>query len=192
MVSWVQGTLLHDIQNETPPYDYLEGTHNGYHRLKKPVGYRRGILQLQNDIWLVVDRIDSSVPHTYRLHWLFDDFPYTYDDKLHKVILHTGKGDYRMFSGLLEGTGESSLIRADENYPRGWQSRYYYHKEPALSFDLVTEHSTATFYTILGPGINDVQIEKDTINIFSDSHSVQVRLNPSPKNVPLVKDVLYV
>ena len=52
--------------------------------------------------------------------------------------------------GLLEGDAAFSTVRGDPNSTRGWRSRYYGQKEPALSAMLETERADATFWTFFG------------------------------------------
>jgi hypothetical protein len=52
--------------------------------------------------------------------------------------------------GLLEGMGNFSVVRGDENSTRGWRSRYYGQKEPALSVMLETDQPRACFWTYFG------------------------------------------
>jgi hypothetical protein len=52
--------------------------------------------------------------------------------------------------GLLEGDAAFSTVRGDPNSTRGWRSRYYGQKEPALSAMLETERADACFWTFFG------------------------------------------
>jgi hypothetical protein len=69
--------------------------------------------------------------------------------------------------GLLEGQSNFSLLRGDENSTRGWRSRYYGQKEPALSAMLETERAEAVFWTFFG-------LEEDTINVSGQNLEVMV------------------
>jgi hypothetical protein len=61
---------------------------------------------------------------------------------------------------LIEGNGNFSIVRADPNSTRGWRSRYYAHKEPAISVMLEAHQSNARFWTFFG-------FEKDKIELSS-------------------------
>ncbi len=52
--------------------------------------------------------------------------------------------------GLLEGNGDFSIVRADPNSTRGWRSRYYGHKEPAISVMLEADQPQVTFWSFFG------------------------------------------
>ncbi len=173
---WVQGTLIRRSYSEPTRAWYLEGTHNGYERLKHPVRYSRGVLILHQDIVIVVDRLASVSPHAYRLHWLLNDFEYTYDPSSCSIRLNIDDIGYSLFAGVVRGSSVSTLVRGDERSPRGWQSAYYNHKEPALSFDLVTENTEAMFYSVLGPGISNVVLEENTLRITAGEETLFVKI----------------
>jgi hypothetical protein len=66
--------------------------------------------------------------------------------------------------------------------PRGWRSRYYGVKEPALSFQLKGSgrmpSRIATVF-ILGDASKRVQFERDTISVYkSDESELSVKLSP--------------
>lgn len=53
-------------------FDYFEGSHDGYERLKSPVIYSRGVMFLKNDYWVIRDRVTSDKPHRYDLWFHFE------------------------------------------------------------------------------------------------------------------------
>ena len=63
-----------------------------------------------------------------------------------------------MTVGMLDGRGQISLVRADPGSTRGWRSRHYGQKEPAISVMLETRQPKATFWTFFG-------IEEDKIDL---------------------------
>ncbi|RIK52251.1 MAG: hypothetical protein DCC59_10685, partial [Chloroflexi bacterium] len=48
-------------------------------------------------------------------------------------------------------------LRADSNSAYGWRSRYYGHKEPAISLLLEANQPIARFWTFFGFGDDDVE-----------------------------------
>ncbi|HEX8745680.1 MAG TPA: alginate lyase family protein [Pyrinomonadaceae bacterium] len=52
-------------------FDFFEGAHDGYERLKEPVTHSRSILFLKNDYWIVRDRVETKGAHTLDLHFHF-------------------------------------------------------------------------------------------------------------------------
>ena len=69
--------------------------------------------------------------------------------------------------GLLAGSARISIVRADPKSTRGWRSRYYGHKEPALSAMLETEQSQAVFWTFFGFESDSVKLSGDILQINS-------------------------
>jgi len=69
--------------------------------------------------------------------------------------------------GLLEGDGKFSIIRADPESTRGWRSRYYGHKEPALSVMLEADHPQVTFWTLFGAEDDVVEVAGNTLKVNS-------------------------
>ncbi len=69
--------------------------------------------------------------------------------------------------GLVDGTGDFSIVRADANSTRGWRSRYYGHKEPAISLMLETNQKNVTFWTFFGFEDDVVEIDGNELKINS-------------------------
>ena len=115
-------------------------------------------MALDDDRWLVIDHLSANEPHHYTLHWLIADGEYGIQKPasgfgLWLVPTSTSKQidtKLNIQMGLLEGKGNFSLIRADANSMQGWRSRYYGHKEPALSVLLETDQPNVTFWTFFG------------------------------------------
>lgn len=60
-----------------PRFDFFEGSHNGYQRLKKsPVTHLRSILFLKNDYWIMRDFVKTSGEHEYNLNFHFNSETY--------------------------------------------------------------------------------------------------------------------
>ncbi len=135
---WAKGKVLQHSDN------LWVGEHDGY----KPVTHKRTVMSLAGDRWLVVDNIDSNEPNQYTLHWLLNDAPFTENKNL--IHLKYESSTYKIQTGLLEGGAKFSTVRADPNSTRGWRSRYYGHKEPAISLLLEANQSKACFWTFFG------------------------------------------
>ena len=172
--NWAMGKVLqHDRQR-------WQGEHDGYKRLADPVTHRRTVLSLGEDRWFVVDHLTGKQTHHYALHWLLTDSEYGVQDlgPAHFGIWLDISGTTRRGGelpdskisiqlGLLEGMGNFSIVRADPHSRRGWRSRYYADKEPALSAMLETDGSHAYFWTFFGLEGDVVQIEGETFKLLS-------------------------
>ncbi len=50
-------------------FDFFEGDHDGFGRLAQPVAYRRSVLFIKRNYWIVRDRVESNEPHIYTQHF---------------------------------------------------------------------------------------------------------------------------
>ncbi len=147
---WAKGTADTRQLPGSNSLVYWEGSQDGYLRLPHPVRVRRGLLRMEGEHWLVVDRLESDGEHTYRLGWLLPDLPFTWDEKAGQLTLDTPAGKYRIAMTASERP-VYSLVRADAGSPCGWQSPYYYSREPALSLDCTVRAKSLTLWTIFSP-----------------------------------------
>ncbi|HEX8091383.1 MAG TPA: alginate lyase family protein [Blastocatellia bacterium] len=148
---WLRSRLRQCRRSRAGHLSYWEGEHNGYERLKFPVTHRRAILSLGDECWLILDGLNSREEHLYRLHWLFHDLPFEWGVREGLLSLDTPAGAYSVGVGSIEGDAVYSLVRADENSPRGWRAPYYNHCEPALSLDVTARAKSHKFWTLFAP-----------------------------------------
>jgi hypothetical protein len=190
--NWAKGKVLrHDEK-------VWQGQHDGYRRLADPVAHKRTVLSLGEDRWLVVDHLDGKQAHHYSLHWLFCDSEYgvrelsapqgyapaRFEIKLGLPGSKCRHGatatlpDSKVFiqMGLLNGKGNFSVVRADPESTRGWRSRYYGQKEPAISAMLDTDQPRACFWTYFGLENDKIEIGK-TLKISAGDWNVEIDLD---------------
>jgi hypothetical protein len=138
-LDWAQASNVH--YSPAKESDHWRGEHNGYRRLG--VIHRRTI-ERRGDTWKIVDEVLGNGRHRVRLHWLFADFPSTIDADAGTLKLKTPRGSVTLSTTCTVAT-DFSLIRAGEtiagaascsDMARGWISRTYASKEPALSLAL--------------------------------------------------------
>jgi asparagine synthase (glutamine-hydrolysing) len=165
---------------------YWEGEHDGYRRLKPPVQYRRGIIRLPDEVWLVLDTARSNRPHTYRLQWLLPDIAHDWDET-QQVTLNLPEARYAIVTGLSDGTGKASLQRAAEDSVRGWRSPYYFVREPALSLAVVAQASNALFWTVFSP--QPVQVQADPAQLLIAHERWQAALALQPEESLLISAI---
>ena len=146
---WIKGSVRR--RDGSAPKQYWEGSHDGYERLPDPVTYRRSLIHLGDDYWLICDCLYSYSTHSYRLHWLLGDFPFLFDDQSGIAELSTQHGSYGIRMGALHQQPVFSIIRADPYSPRGWYSPLYLDRQPALSIDACITAKDVLFWTVLGP-----------------------------------------
>jgi asparagine synthase (glutamine-hydrolysing) len=184
--NWAKGRVLrHDTST-------WQGEHDGYKRLDDPVHYQRTVLSLSEDRWLVIDHLTGKQNHHYALHWLLEDFPYkelnfgvqelSPTDGTHRA---SERSDSKILiqMGLLEGSGNFSIVRADPNSTRCWRSRYYADKEPAISAMLETDQPRVCFWTFFGFERDVIQIEGETFKLLSTELTTSINLRSPVPNL---------
>ena len=152
---WAKGKVLQHDEN------LWVGEHDGY----KPVTHKRKVMSLDGDRWLVIDNLNANEPHQYTLHWLLNDVPFTENQNL--IHLKYESSVYKVQTGLLEGEAKFSTVRADPNSTLGWRSRYYGHKEPAISLLLEASQSHACFWTFFGFEDDVIELSGNDLKINS-------------------------
>jgi hypothetical protein len=163
--NWSRGKVLKHREN------LWQGEHNGY----KPVTHKRTVMALDSDRWLVVDYLWDTQPHHYVLHWLFNDFPYEQQENL--ILLSLDSMKYKVQVGLVEGKSDFSVVRGDPNSTRGWRSRYYGNKEPAISMILESNQPRVYFWTFFGAESDSIELFGNVLNISSGNWNVQINLD---------------
>jgi asparagine synthase (glutamine-hydrolysing) len=158
--NWSKGRVLKHDKN------IWQGDHDGYN----PVAHKRTVKALEGDRWLVIDNLNASKSYQYTLHWLLNDFPFVQKDN--SVLLSINETKYKVRVGMAEGNGKFSLVRADPNSTRGWRSRYYGHKEPAISVMLEATQPQVTFWSFFGFDSDIVEIQGNGLKINSKPYSL--------------------
>jgi asparagine synthase (glutamine-hydrolysing) len=151
--NWAKGKLLKQTEN------LWQGEHDGY----KPIRHKRTVMALEGDRWLVIDDLEANEPHHYALHWLLNDAPFI--ENKNSLHLKYEANTYKIQTGLLNGEGKFSIVRADPNSTRGWRSRYYGHKEPAISLLLEAHQPAARFWTFFGFEDDEGEMSKSALSI---------------------------
>lgn len=151
--NWAKGKVLKQTEN------IWQGEHDGY----KPVRHQRTVMALEGDRWLVIDDLAANELHQYTMHWLLNDVPFTQNKN--SLLLNFEASTYKIETGLLKGEGKFSILQADSNSTYGWRSRYYAHKDPAISLLLETHQANARFYTFFGFEADSIEVSGDTLII---------------------------
>ena len=166
-VDWAKGQVLR--QGDIDGLPGWQGKHDGYQRLTDPVRHRRTLLNLGGDRWLVVDHLTGKQLHNYRLHWLLPDLPYERDGN--GIHLRSGREDIQVVVGTVDAEADHSIARSDPESTRGWRSRYYGHKEAALSVALEVRGPGVTFWSFFGfDGDRAIQAGNGLQVKFEDTH----------------------
>ncbi len=174
---WLKSRVRYSAQSPQHVLAYWEGEHDGYQRLESPVRHRRGVLRLGDEWWLVCDALSSRARHNYRLHWLFPDLAYVWNEKEGCFQLRTAMGAYFVRVGTSAPNCACSLVRACTDSPRGWRAPYYYYREPALSLALEAAAETAHFWTLFGPAPGAIACKGQTMTVTTREWKVIVQLH---------------
>jgi hypothetical protein len=175
-LDWAQARVLHQTQSEAGHLDYWEGTHDGYRRFEAPVEHRRGIIRFGPESWLVLDSLSSDSEHDYVLHWLFPSLPFQWNEPQRTLTLNTPYGPYQTYVSTTSATGRFDLARGDLNSVQGWRSRYYAHKEPAISLAFTSSCKTVCFWSLFSPPTISSESSEDRIFIQWPSYEACVTL----------------
>jgi hypothetical protein len=132
-------------------------------------------MMLDDDRWVIIDHLIANELHNYKLHWLLDDLPFEQQDNL--ILLSLDGMKYKVQVGMLKGNGSFSLVRANPNSTRGWQSRYYGHKEPAISVMLEENQKNVTFWSFFGFENDTLELEEQLLNITTQGWSSTIDLS---------------
>ncbi len=173
---WLRGCMTDYRRSTGNHLAYWQGEHDGYHRLKSPVTHRRAVLRIGDECWLVADQLAGEAEHDYRLHWLFADLPFAWDEAQHRLTLHTAAGAYAAQLLDLSRAGRCSIMRADPQRARGWRSVYYFDHEPALSVDLHCRAATARFVTVFAP--DDYHVAMNATSLIVRAVGWQATIEP--------------
>ena len=135
---WTKAEALVFERSTAGKLERFEGQHSGYERLSEPATHRRAIVRAGDNIWLVVDDILGSGSHDVACQWLLAVGEHAIDEHMQRLQLSLGAGDLQLYwktAGIKEPRVDLSC--GDESKaPRGWRSRYYGMREPALSFQV--------------------------------------------------------
>ncbi|NOH02765.1 MAG: alginate lyase family protein [Chloroflexi bacterium] len=157
--NWSKGRVLKQTEN------LWQGEHDGY----KPIRHKRTVMALEGDRWLVLDDLAADEPHHYSLHWLLADYGIQKLASGFGVLLRTSDSllsdSIKIQSGVFNGEGKFTILRADPGSIRGWRSRYYAHKEPAISLLLEANQPAANFWTFFGFERDVVEVNGNVLKI---------------------------
>lgn len=135
---WVQAEALALASSPEGNLEYFEGQHDGYLRLHPPVTHRRAVLRAGDTVWVVVDDLLGTGSHPVACHWLFTPGEYALDEGVQRLRLRFPAGDVHFYwNAFALNDARADISCGDESKaPRGWRSRYYGLREPAISLQV--------------------------------------------------------
>lgn len=179
---WLQGAVATHDRSATGRMAVWEGGHDGYLRGLTPVFHRRAVVNLGRDTWLVLDRLHAAEEHDYRLHWLLIDAPCQWDQRRSRLELATLAGTFAVTLDCLGAEGGASLVRADENSPRGWKASDYGVREPAVSLSYRFRSRSVIAATLFASPDSRLSLSrgKAVVALAGEQSAVQIDLEAAP------------
>jgi hypothetical protein len=113
------------------PFDYVEGSHNGYTRLPQAVIHRRAVAFLKPDYWLVRDELLGQGEHQIDRYFHFTPMEVVFDRET-KVIHTNSQSGNNLAILSVEKEGVAVEIQRGGGTPgQGWLAIGYGKKAPA-------------------------------------------------------------
>ena len=121
-------------------FDFFEGSHNGYERLKDPATHTRSILFLKHDYWIIRDIVKTPGDHEYSLNFHFAS---DVNPRIGKKGNWIGDDNHRIFT-----FGDGGKWYQEE----GWISNNHGNKTNAPFLQFVSAgQGTQEFFTVILP-----------------------------------------
>jgi len=150
----------------TDEFDYVDGSHEGFLRLKDPVTHRRKVLFVKPNFWLVLDKLTANENHTYDQYFHFGQ------DAIVDINKLSVTAKYKNVAGILiqpliqEGL-KVERFKGSEKPIQGWVSYDYGVKVPAEAVKFTKQANTTYFATLLMPFKN--QCPKFSFEVVSEN-----------------------
>lgn len=143
-----------------------EGETDAWLRLASPVRHRRAVLLHADGDATVIDRLQSSDEHEYRLHWLLPDAQLEMTNDGLGAIL-TGSDDIGVtVEAAAGGAGAlANWVRAEEQTCRGWAAPRYLERVPAWSWEIRACGTTVWFGTHFGRSAATLAFTGETMRV---------------------------
>ena len=151
---------------------------------------RRVICLKEHDCWIVVDDVSGEFSGVSRLHWLFPNYEFAWEEDERRLWMQTPAGPFQCCVYTLR-PAKPTLVRggcvvsgerepASELLIRGWRSLYYGTKEAALSLAIEADCPTR-FVSVLAPAdtvISAVSESELTVRAGGTEEKIKIQINP--------------
>jgi len=184
LLPWANGRATTSETSAESRVGLWHGEHEGYRRLAQPVSTKRSLVRIGGEHWIVVDRLDSSHPHSYQLHWLLLDNPNELDRECGRLELTTPSGPFQVLI-LGEPAPALNIVRADPESPTGWRSPAYLERVPALSLTADVHADNSHFVSVLGPPPLEAHLNQLHLEVRAGELAVEIELNAEAEGTPV-------
>jgi uncharacterized heparinase superfamily protein len=134
-------------------FDFADGSHAGYTRLRQPVIHRRQIFFVRPEYWIVLDSLDGRGQHQFDLYFhLMPDAMALLDPGSGVARIQHDVGTDLVICPIRDADVRAEVVSGSLNPIQGWISRYSGEKTPAPTLRYTKTTSAPTqFGTILHP-----------------------------------------
>ncbi len=180
---WTKSEALCFERSAAGRLEWFEGQHSGYERLSAPALHRRAIVRAGDSIWLVIDDLLGSGSHEVACQWLLATGEHNIDETRQRLRLSLYAGDLQLYwkTVMVSGVRVDVSCGDESEAPRGWRSRYYGTREPALSFKVAGQAEMPCRIVsafVLGDPQAHVSIDDETATVrHSDNTELSVILS---------------
>jgi hypothetical protein len=148
-----RATLHHWLSNED--FDWVDGAHDGYQRLAKPITHRRQIFFVKPEYWVVVDTLTGQGEHCF--DWYFHFMPDTKvvveeAGSVAQIIAAEATDPALTIASLATGPIQTQVVTGEVDPIQGWVSFYSGEKAPAPTLRFRLQGAAPVkFCTVLYP-----------------------------------------
>jgi asparagine synthase (glutamine-hydrolysing) len=179
---WSKAETLSFERGSQGNIEWFQGQHHGYARLRPPVIHRRAVARAGDDLWLVVDDLLGEGSHSVAGHWLLHPGKHVLEDNPKRLRLSLPGGTLRLYWHTWQmDDAIVDLSCGDESEaPRGWRSRYYGVREPALSFKLTGVGRIpcrVVWVFDLGENAQEISFDSQAITVSSAGRTLEAKLS---------------
>jgi len=179
---WLRAEVLSRECSSAGNIEWFQGQHDGYARLKPSVTHRRAVLRAGDDFWLVVDDLLGEGSQDAVTQWLLCPGKAELDEAQNQLRLSLPVGEVQLHwhTWGFEDMSADISCGDEATAPRGWRSRYYGVREPALSFQLAGQGrlpSRLASVFILGQRNPEVLFDDKKIVLTTDEQTLSVVLS---------------
>jgi len=180
---WTEAEALVFERSAEGSLERFEGQHNGYARLNPPVTHRRSVVRAGDNIWVVVDDLLGEGAHIVDGQWLLHPGDHLLDEGGRRLRLSLPIGELKLYWSSWELDGASADVSCgdESKAPRGWRSRYYGLREPALSLELTGRGRLPcrlAWVFVLGPEPDPVVLlDRERIEVSISGQTLAVSLS---------------
>jgi len=180
---WTKAETLVFARSAEGNLERFEGQHSGYLRMKPPVTHRRSVIRAGDSVWVVVDDLLGEGSHSVRGHWLLHPAEHDFDESHKRLQLNLPCGEMQLYwnAWALDEASADASCGDESKAPRGWRSRYYGLREPALSLCLTGRANLPcrlAWVFILGERSHQVLFDRESIEVsFGEEKTLSVSLS---------------